>query len=1274
MLAVARVVSNVLFDLVSPSSPFSIPSLVTPTVTTGAQHQGRRFSKIFFLKIWRTWIPALILLSGAVVQQANAVTYTVTTNTDTGSTGAAGELRAAIVAANVAGGTGNTITFACGTPCTITLNSALPPITSNLTIDGGAFGDVILDGNNLYRVFFVDSGTVTLANLKIQNALAKGGDGGGGYPGGAGGGLGAGACLFVNQPHLAVTNVAVQNTHFLNCQAVGGNGGNGLSAPSAGYGGGGGGGMGFSGGIGGNGSSGNGGGGGGGGILSAGSDAIPGVPAGGPGGNGGNGGGGGGGGAAPPTNSGTGGAGYAGNSGGSNGDAIGNGGAGGFGGGGGGGADGSSGGAGGFGGGGGSGGTKCNGAATGGPGGGGAGDPCGGSLGGQLTASVHGGIGATGNGLTNNAAGGGGGAAAGPAIFVVNGSVTILNSTASGSSATAGNSGSGNGTSVPSPGVADATPVFNYQGEVNGSNTAGPVSAALPSGLPATQFSVAVSSNPIAANTNDTLTVTALDSTNATAIGYNGSVNLTTNYSPSSAFSSLPAFSNGVSTETFHLQKAGDGYTVTATDSIWPYIKGTSSSITVTPGALNGLAVSAPTSVVKGSPFNFTVTAQDSYGNTITNNTDTVHFLSTDSLAALPANSALLNGVRTFLATLNTPGTWKITAIDTGASAQGTSGDISVGTETPPTIAAAFSPASVVLGATTTLTLTITNPNSVALTGITFSNTYPSGLVPNQAGTYSCTGGSVIFGGSSFQLNGITLSAGNLCTVSVLVHATVASQITDTTSTVTSDQSGAAPSGASATLNVTSTTPTITVTPTAMSAVYGADEKLSVALTDSSGVTPTGTVTLQIAGASHTLTLANGAATYDAGILPAGAYPVTATYNGDTNYASVSSTTTPLFIITQATATANVTPTATNTAYGVDQKLSVNLTGVSGGATPTGTVTLQVAGSSHVVTLVNGGGTYDAGILPAGSYPVTAVYSGDTNYPSASFGSATMPLFTIAQAATALSLSASGTTLSPGQSVTLTATVQSTASGTPTGSVQFYDGGTLLGQGPVSSGTASYSITSLAPGQTHSLSATYSGDANFVASSTNVALSVTVSSLTYSVTPVTEPGQNPSQEPTIVPGESINFGFQVSPIFGSYPGKVSFIASGVPLGYTAVFSPPSLSAGSGTQVVTLALQPQSAATKMKFHGLQNMANPVVLGLLLLPLAATRRIRRLRQRPGQLIAFALLLYSAGLVAVAGITGCGTNTGYFGQAQKNYTVVVTVSSGNAQQTVNFTFNIQ
>ena len=109
----------------------------------------------------------VVTLAWLSIAQASAIT--VTTNADNVATPPAGSLRAAILAANLT--SGDTINFACGSPCTITLAGALPPIsgniTGNMTIDGGSFGMVFIDGDNKFPGFFVDWGTVRIANLQI---------------------------------------------------------------------------------------------------------------------------------------------------------------------------------------------------------------------------------------------------------------------------------------------------------------------------------------------------------------------------------------------------------------------------------------------------------------------------------------------------------------------------------------------------------------------------------------------------------------------------------------------------------------------------------------------------------------------------------------------------------------------------------------------------------------------------------------------------------------------------------------------------------------------------------------------------------------------------------------------------------------------------------------------------------------------------------------------------------------------------------------------------
>ena len=162
------------------------------------------------------------------------------------------ELRTAIFNANTGGDT--TINLLND----ITLTQSLPMISSNITFDGGGY---TIDAAGAGRVFFIESGTVSIANVEIENAVAQGGNGGSGEGGGGGGGLGAGAALFV----YAGANVTVTNVLVSSAAANGGNGGAAVAGVGAGGGGGGG--------LGGNGGSGTAVGGGGGGYAGAGGAA-----------------------------------------------------------------------------------------------------------------------------------------------------------------------------------------------------------------------------------------------------------------------------------------------------------------------------------------------------------------------------------------------------------------------------------------------------------------------------------------------------------------------------------------------------------------------------------------------------------------------------------------------------------------------------------------------------------------------------------------------------------------------------------------------------------------------------------------------------------------------------------------------------------------------------------------------------------------------------------------------------------------------------------------
>jgi hypothetical protein len=90
--------------------------------------------------------------------------------------------------------------------------------------------------------------------------------------------------------------------------------------------------------------------------------------------------------------------------------------------------------------------------------------------------------------------------------------------------------------------------------------------------------------------------------------------------------------------------------------------------------------VLGPANVPSGTPFTFTVTAQDASNNPVTTYSGTLQFTSTDTHAQLPANTALTSGRGTLSATLAAPGNQMITATDVSPAAlTGTSNPITVG-------------------------------------------------------------------------------------------------------------------------------------------------------------------------------------------------------------------------------------------------------------------------------------------------------------------------------------------------------------------------------------------------------------------------------------------------------------------------------------------------------------------------------------------------------------------------------------------------------------------
>jgi hypothetical protein len=110
----------------------------------------------------------------------------------------------------------------------------------------------------------------------------------------------------------------------------------------------------------------------------------------------------------------------------------------------------------------------------------------------------------------------------------------------------------------------------------------------------------------------------------------------------------------------------------------------------------------------------------------------------------------------------------------------------------------------------------------------------------------------------------------------------------------------------------------------------------------------------------------------------------------------------------------------------------------------------------------------------------------------------------ITQASTSTSVSTSKTPTVGGESVTFTAAVSITppGAGTLTGNVEFFDGSTSLGTAPVTAPTKSTSALSVG---SHTIKATYLGDANFQGSTSSVITQVVNYKFTGFTSPVDMP-------------------------------------------------------------------------------------------------------------------------------------------------------------------------
>jgi len=467
---------------------------------------------------------------------------------------------------------------------------------------------------------------------------------------------------------------------------------------------------------------------------------------------------------------------------------------------------------------------------------------------------------------------------------------------------------------------------------------------------------------------------------------------------------------------------------------------------------------------------------------------------------------------------------------------------------------------------------------------------------------------------------------------------------------------------------------------------FGKPVTLTAKVSGSKG-TPTGRVTFydgitQPPTNLGSANLSNGVANLVVTTLAVRDHNITSVYGGDSNYPpSVSNT-----VLESVTLTAPILTTVNLTSSPNPSQLNSTVTFTatvmpqSGGGTPTGTVAFY-SGSSALGSpaMLNGGvGMLLTSGLTLGTDTITAVYSGDNTFA----GSTSSPLIQIVTLLppllTAVTLQSSLNPSEVSENVTFTATVRpKSGQGFPTGTVQFMDGTTALGNSTLDSrAVAAYSTTALSLGN-HSITAVYSGDSQFVASTSPI--------LIQKVTPlVPDFGLSASPGSTTLPaGSSASFTIKGTEQNG-FTGTItlSCSSSGMPAGATCTFFPNMLSIGAdgspATSTLTIATaapvaawtppSTKHAATSWLYRMGLALA-PVLFGGILLFVPKRRCL-------GTLCLFVLLIGACvlQLACGGGSSSAGPPNTAGGTPAGSYTIAVTGSTGATQHTTSVTLIVQ
>ncbi len=325
--------------------------------------------------------------------------------------------------------------------------------------------------------------------------------------------------------------------------------------------------------------------------------------------------------------------------------------------------------------------------------------------------------------------------------------------------------------------------------------------------------------------------------------------------------------------------------------------------------------------------------------------------------------------------------------------------------------------------------------------------------------------------------------------------------------------------------------------------------------------------------------------------------------------------------------------------------------------------------------------------LSVGAHGFALSYSGDGSYQPSNTGSGVFPL-TITQAPTTATVFApaavqSGANFSVSILVDTPTSFGGSLGNPPSGTVTFFNGATQIG-GPVSV-TATQDSNGFAAAQatvttslnaTGSITAKYSGDANYVAS-TSAAITVTVTTPDFNISATT------TAVMPISPGNSATYTVTITPLNGFTGTVTPTCATSSPTLVTCgAFTPSTLTPPNDSAVVVVtatssALLPGPPARWPSWPSQRMMRLWEILLALAVALGwlGTRLRGRARWRPLGYIAVAgvALLFGLQLAGCGGGAGGGGGGGG-GRAARSYTITFTGTSGSTSHPINVTLTVQ